>query len=130
MFTTFVPPVDATVISTRVDSFNRTQIVARCNVPEGAGQTLTVGLINDGGAEGVEFLGGHYPLTSSNVTELSVDVRLRRMALDSVAPISGPATGSTVISMRGKGFEEPMTCVFRRDSVPTTVGNVYTVEPG
>ena len=68
MFTTFVPPVDATVISRGVDSLNRTQVTARCNVPEGAGQTLTVGLINDGGAEGVEFLGQHYPLTASNVT--------------------------------------------------------------
>jgi hypothetical protein len=32
-------------------------------VPEGEGATLTVGLVNDGGAEGVEFFGLHYPLS-------------------------------------------------------------------
>jgi hypothetical protein len=80
VFTTFVPPVDAVVVKVETDALNRTLRTARCNVPEGIGQLLTVGLIDDGGAEGVEFLGLHYPLSASNVTELSSDVRLRRMA--------------------------------------------------
>ena len=49
-------------------------------------------------------------------------------ALDSVVPTSGPATGATVITMRGKGFEAPMTCVFRRDSVPTTAAAAVVSE--
>ena len=38
--------------------------------------------------EGVDSVGAHYPLTPSEVTMLSADVRVRRTALDAVSPTS------------------------------------------
>jgi len=87
-----------------------------------------VGLINDGGAEGTEAFGLHYPLSASNVTRLHWDVRVRRMALHSVMPRGGPIAGATTVTLQGTGFQPPMTCVFRRDSIPTTVAAAVVSE--
>ena len=119
--TAFAVPVDAVVVSRAADANGDEITTARCATPAGDGQTLTVGLVNDGGAEGVDSVGAHYPLTPSEVTMLSADVRVRRTALDAVSPTSGPSTGGTSVAMTGKGFESPMTCVFHRDSVATNV---------
>ena len=119
--TAFAVPVDAVVVSRAADTNGDEITTARCATPAGDGQTLTVGLVNDGGAEGVDSVGAHYPLTPSEVTMLSADVRVRRTALDAVSPTSGPSTGGTSVAMTGKGFESPMTCVFHRDSVATNV---------
>lgn len=119
--TAFADPVNATIVSRVTQGDGSELLTATCVVPAGDGKVLTVGMINDGGAEGVEGTGEHFPLTASNVTQLSGNVRVRRMELTSVSPVSGPTTGNTLVTMDGKGFQAPMTCVFRRDSVPTVV---------
>ena len=119
--TAFAEPVNATILSRVVQSEGHELVTATCVVPAGVGKVLTVGLVNDGGAEGFESLGNHFPLTESNVTQLSGNVRVRRMELTEVSPVAGPTTGNTLVTMTGEGFQSPMTCVFRRDSVPTVI---------
>ena len=126
--TAFAEPVNATILSRVVQPEGHELVTATCAVPAGVGKALTVGLVNDGGAEGFESLGNHFPLTESNVTQLSGNVRVRRMELTDVSPMSGPTTGNTLVTMTGKGFQSPMTCVFRRDSVPTVVAATVVSE--
>ena len=126
--TAFAEPVNATILSRVVQPEGHELVTATCAVPAGVGKVLTVGLVNDGGAEGFESLGNHFPLTESNVTQLSGNVRVRRMELTDVSPMSGPTTGNTLVTMTGKGFQSPMTCVFRRDSVPTVVAATVVSE--
>ena len=126
--TAFAEPVNATILSRVVQPEGHELVTATCVVPAGVGKVLTVGLVNDGGAEGFESLGNHFPLTESNVTQLSGNVRVRRMELTDISPMSGPTTGNTLVTMTGKGFQSPMTCVFRRDSVPTVVAATVVSE--
>ena len=114
-----VDPSEPLALSTDGDGV--TTVAATCVVPAGDGGALTVALVDDGGAEGVDQYGVHYPLTDSRATKLSSQAYVRRTALRSVAPRAGPAQGSTVSTFFGEGFEAPMTCAFARDSEPTVV---------
>jgi hypothetical protein len=114
-----VDPSETPALSTDGDGVTTT--AATCVVPAGDGGALTVALVDDGGAEGVDQYGVHYPLTDSSATKLSSQAYVRRTALRSVSPRAGPAQGSTVSTFFGEGFEAPMTCAFARDSEPTVV---------
>ena len=112
-------PVDPSSSSTAtVDGVTTT--VATCVVPAGDGGVFTVALVDDGGAEGTDQYGAHYPLSDARATKITSEARVRRTALRSVTPRSGPSAGSTVSTFVGEGFEVPMTCAFFLDSEPTT----------
>ena len=98
-----------------------TTTTATCVVPAGDGLALTVALVDDGGAEGLDQYDKHYPLSDSSATKISTSVYVRRTALRSVSPRAGPSQGSTVSTFFGEGFEAPMTCAFALDSEPTVV---------
>lgn len=113
-------PVDPETTSVEtVDGVTTT--TTTCVVPAGDGLALTVALVDDGGAEGFDQHGSHYPLSDSSLTKISSSVYVRRTALRSVSPSAGPSQGSTVSTFVGEGFEAPMTCAFALDSEPTVV---------
>ena len=116
-------PVDlTTVTTTTVDGVTTT--TATCIVPSGDGAVLTVSLVGDGGAEGTDQYGNHYPLSDSSATKISTNARTRRTGLSGASPGSGPSKGGTIVTFIGQGFASPMTCSYALDSTSTVVDAV------